>query len=149
MEKPYSELPVAEAANILPAEGYAGDVPLTLAYQWWQNGHATLVDVRTQAERDWVGYVPGTLLIPWKLYPGMALNPDFDAALLSQVPKDQAVIFLCRSGVRSIGSARRACELGYLRAYNILEGFEGDPDGKQQRGYVNGWRHASFPWVQG
>jgi len=153
MDKPNSPpLPLPVATNIAaiePAEGYAGNIPLAFAHQWWLSGQAVLVDVRTQAEREWVGYVPGTACIPWKHYPGMAINPDFDAALLAQVPRDSPLILLCRSGVRSIGAARRACELGYGRAYNILDGFEGDPDADQQRGHINGWRHAGFPWVQG
>ena len=42
-----------------PADGYAGDVPPQLACQWWQAGDAVLIDVRTDAEREWVGQVPG------------------------------------------------------------------------------------------
>ena len=135
--------------NIRPATGYAGDISLALAHQWWQSGYATLIDVRSQAERDWVGYVPNTACIAWKLYPSMTLNPDFNADLLALVAKDKPLILLCRSGIRSIGAATRASQLGYQNAYNILEGFEGDPDANQQRGHVNGWRHAGFPWVQG
>ena len=43
-----------------PAEGYAGDVTPELACAWWQAGEAVLVDVRSDAEREWVGFVPGT-----------------------------------------------------------------------------------------
>jgi glyoxylase-like metal-dependent hydrolase (beta-lactamase superfamily II) len=42
-----------------PAAGYAGDVSPQLAYKWWQSGEAVLVDVRTDAEREWVGFIPG------------------------------------------------------------------------------------------
>lgn len=138
----------AATPEIRPAAGYAGDVSLELAHQWWQNGDAILVDVRTKAEIDWVGYVPRATWIAWKNYPSMAINEDFGRALESTVPKHKPVMLLCRSGVRSIGAARRATELGYT-AYNILEGFEGDPDQHQQRGKRNGWRHAGFEWVQG
>jgi sulfur dioxygenase len=41
-----------------PAQGYAGDVSPHLAWQWVQAGEAVLVDVRTDAEREWVGFVP-------------------------------------------------------------------------------------------
>jgi sulfur dioxygenase len=54
---------------------------------------------------------------------------------------------LCRSGVRSIAAARRATELG-LEAYNILEGFEGDPDADAHRGHKGGWRYRGLPWRQ-
>ena len=42
-----------------PAAGYAGDVSPQLAYKWWRSGDAVLVDVRTDAEREWVGFIPG------------------------------------------------------------------------------------------
>jgi len=135
-------------AAILAADGYAGDIPLALAHAWWARGDAVIVDIRTEAERDWVGRVPDTEWIQWKIYPGMSINSDFDRELLAKISTDNPVLFLCRSGVRSIDSARRAQVLGYS-AYNILEGFEGDPDAHMQRGKLNGWRHAGYEWMQG
>jgi len=131
-----------------PAAGYAGDVSGELAYAWWQAGEAVLVDVRTDAEREWVGFVPGAIALAWKQWPGMAMNPDFDSALRAAVPAEKKVLLLCRSGVRSIAAARRATELG-LQAYNILQGFEGDPDAHAHRGQRGGWRLAGLPWRQG
>lgn len=130
------------------AAGYAGDVSPALAYAWWQAGEAVLVDVRTDAEREWVGFVPGAVALAWKQWPGMALNPQFDAGLQAAVPAGHKVLLLCRSGVRSIAAAKRATELG-LQAYNILEGFEGDPDANAQRGHRGGWRLCGLPWRQG
>jgi sulfur dioxygenase len=130
-----------------PAAGYAGDVSPDLACAWWQAGEAVLVDVRTDAEREWVGFVPGATPIAWKQWPGMAMNAQFDALLQAAVSAGQKVLFLCRSGVRSIAAAKRATELG-LEAYNILEGFEGDPDGHAQRGRKGGWRKRGLPWRQ-
>jgi glyoxylase-like metal-dependent hydrolase (beta-lactamase superfamily II)/rhodanese-related sulfurtransferase len=137
------------AGSIHPqaAEGYAGDVSAALANAWWQAGEAVLVDVRTDAEREWVGFVPGAVAVAWKQWPGMAMNPHFDAELKAAAG-DKKVLLLCRSGVRSVAAAKRATELG-LQAYNILEGFEGDPDGHAQRGNKGGWRRAGMPWRQG
>ena len=131
-----------------PAAGYAGDVSPQLACQWWQTGDAVLVDVRTDAEREWVGFVPGAVPLAWKQWPGMVMNPAFDAGLLAAVPPGKKLVLLCRSGVRSIAAAKRATELG-LQAYNILEGFEGDPDASAQRGHKGGWRVHDLPWRQG
>jgi hypothetical protein len=50
--------------------------------------------------------------------------------------------------VRSIAAARRASELGF-EAYNILDGFEGEPDEQAHRGSKGGWRHLGLPWRQG
>ncbi|MCW5643792.1 MAG: MBL fold metallo-hydrolase [Rhodoferax sp.] len=129
------------------AQAYAGDVSPQLAYDWWQSGDAVLVDVRTDAEREWVGFIPDAVPIAWKQWPGMVMNPQFDQALLSAVPKDKKVVLLCRSGVRSIAAAKRATELG-LQAYNILEGFEGNPDSDAHRGQLGGWRKHGLPWRQ-
>ncbi len=134
-------------AAVRPATGYAGDVSPQRAYDWWQAGDAVLVDVRTDAEREWVGFVPGAVPIAWKQWPGMAMNPQFDAALQAAIPAGKKALMLCRSGVRSIAAAKRATELG-LEAYNILEGFEGNPDGSAQRGNTEGWRHHGLPWRQ-
>jgi len=141
----------AEGAALLavrPAEGYAGNVSPQLAWLWVQAGEAVLVDVRSDAEREWVGFVPDALGVAWKQWPGMVPNPDFDAALRAAVPPGKKAVLLCRSGVRSIAAARRATELG-IEAYNILEGFEGDPDDQAHRGRRGGWRHHGLPWRQG
>lgn len=130
-----------------PAEGYAGDVPAELACRWWRSGDAVLVDVRTDAEREWVGFVPGAVPLAWKQWPGMQMNPGFDEGLRAAVPPGKKVVLLCRSGVRSIAAAKRATELG-LQAYNILEGFEGDPDEAGHRGAKGGWRLRGLPWRQ-
>jgi sulfur dioxygenase len=131
----------------LPAEGYAGDVSPQLAWQWVQAGQAVLVDVRTDAEREWVGFVPGALGIAWKQWPGMAMNPAFDADIQAAAQEGRKLVLLCRSGVRSIAAAKRATELG-VTAFNILEGFEGDPDADGHRGLRGGWRYRGLPWRQ-
>jgi len=110
---------------------------------------AKLVDVRTRAEWDWVGRVPGAVEIEWNQYPGGVRNPHFLVELKRQVDPESLVLFLCRSGARSDGAARLATENGYNDCYNVLEGFEGDKDANGQRNKVNGWRQAGLPWHQG
>ena len=134
--------------TVRSAVGYAGDVTADVAYAWWTQGEAVLVDVRTQAEREWVGFVSGAISVAWKQWPGMAMNPGFDAEIRAAVPEGKKVVLLCRSGVRSVAAARRATDLG-LEAYNILEGFEGDPDDLAHRGTLGGWRKRGLPWRQG
>ena len=127
---------------------YAGDVSPVEAFAWWQAGEAVLVDIRSDAEREWVGFVPGAVALAWKQWPGMVINAGFDEDLKAAVPVGKKAVLLCRSGVRSIAAAKRATELG-IQAYNILEGFEGDPDGQAQRGHKGGWRLRGLPWRQG
>lgn len=142
-----SSNPQADRLNIQPTTGYAGDVSPELAWAWVQSGEAVLVDVRSDAERAWVGSVPGAVALAWKHWPGMALNAHFDDGLKKAVPAGKKTVMLCRSGVRSIASARRATELG-IEAYNILEGFEGDGDEHGHRGNAGGWRFRGLPWKQ-
>jgi len=138
-------------------EAYAGD--LTPAQAWellGRVGHAVLVDVRTQAEWQFVGlpdvsdHGRDTALIAWQVYPNMNISPGFVDRLAEAAPdKTAPVMFLCRSGVRSQAAAAAATAAGYAKAYNILEGFEGGPNADQQRGKVGGWKVAGLPWRQG
>jgi len=109
---------------------------------------AKLVDVRSRAELDFVGRVPGSVEIEWKSYPGMRPNPQFVDQLKQQVPADAVVMFLCRSGGRSHETAAAAAQAGYRDAYNVLEGFEGDRDAGGHRNTTGGWRARGLPWSQ-
>lgn len=112
---------------------------------------AKLIDVRTNAERDWIGRVDlaGTQhgAVQWSTYPGGAVNPDFLAQLAAVASPQDVLLFLCRSGVRSRHAAKLATEHGYQHCYDILEGFEGDKDGAGHRKQVGGWCHAGLPWL--
>jgi rhodanese-related sulfurtransferase len=133
------KLPYAGA--LLPAEAHA---------LLKQRPDAKLVDVRTQAELEWVGRVPGAVAIEWNTWPGGKPNPDFLRELQEQVKSPEApVMFLCRSGGRSHNAAAAASQAGYADAFNVLEGFEGDKDTQGHRNAVGGWRFAGLPWVQG
>ena len=131
------KLGLAYAGALLPAE----------AHKLMQAG-AKLVDVRTKPELLYVGKVPGSLAVEWQTWPGNRENPEFLGELAAAVPKDQPVMFLCRSGARSHSAAEAAMRAGWKETYNVLEGFEGDKDAEQHRSSVGGWRKAGLPWVQ-
>lgn len=131
---------------------YAGAVTPQEAFELVRHDPAVkIVDVRTNAERDWVGRVavPAAqhLAVEWATWPGGQPNPAFGAQLESVADKDAVLLFLCRSGVRSRHSARVATELGYANSFDILEGFEGDRDADGHRKTVGGWCKAGLPWV--
>jgi rhodanese-related sulfurtransferase len=138
----------AGGGDAKPAQGYAGAVTPQQAFEWWQKGDAVLVDVRTDAEREWVGFIPGAANVVWKQWPGMKVNADFDEQIRKAVPPGKKALLMCRSGVRSAAAAKRATELG-IESYNVLEGFEGDPDENGQRNKRGGWRMRGLPWRQG
>lgn len=143
---------LAAARDRGAGQPYAGAVTPEEAYTLLQlDPRARLVDVRTTAERDWVGRVavPDAQhgAVQWSLYPGGQPNPDFAAQLRQVADPDDVLLFLCRSGVRSRHAARAATELGYLNAFDILEGFEGDRDAEGHRKTVGGWCKAGLPWT--
>jgi rhodanese-related sulfurtransferase len=114
-----------------------------------QGGGASIVDVRTRAELDWVGRIPGAVEVELLTYPGSRPNPEFVQQLESAVAdKDAPVMFICRSGARSHNAAMLAMQAGYSEAYNVLEGFEGDKDPTGHRNTVGGWRASGLPWTQ-
>lgn len=132
------QLKLPYAGALLPAEAHA-----------MMQAGAKLVDVRTRAELDWVGRVPGAAFVEWNSYPDGRTNPQFLEQLAGVAQKDEPVLFLCRSGNRSHFAANVATQGGWRECYNILEGFEGDRDASMHRSNINGWKHAGLPWIQG
>lgn len=143
---------LAAARSRTPGQPYAGAVTPQEAYALLQSNPAVkLVDVRTNAERDWVGRVAipeaQHAAVQWSTWPGGAPNPDFAQQLAAAAGKDDVLLFLCRSGVRSRHAAKLATEAGYPNSFDILEGFEGDKDGAGHRKTVSGWCKAGLPWL--
>lgn len=131
------------AAKSLP---YAGELMPQEAFEVLQQQDYILVDVRSKAELDLVGRIPSASHIEWAFYPGMVANPEFAAQLQTLIDKNQAIVFMCRTGGRSHNAAVVANELGY-KAYNMLEGFEGEANSEKQRTLINGWKYACLPWT--
>ena len=109
---------------------------------------AKLIDVRTRAELEWVGQVPGSVAVEWNTWPGGSRNLNFIAEFEALIGKSAITMLLCRSGVRSHHAAIAVTQAGYFRAYNVLQGFEGDKDPSGQRNRLGGWRAAGLPWTQ-
>ncbi|HAY28189.1 MAG TPA: rhodanese-like domain-containing protein [Candidatus Accumulibacter phosphatis] len=126
---------------------YAGALTPREACEIWQLAPgARLVDVRTRAEWDWVGRIPGAIEIEWMSYPDSRPNQHFLAQLKQQADREALLLFICRSGARSHNAAALATQAMQRECYNVLEGFEGDVDASGQRGRVGGWRLAGLPW---
>lgn len=139
------------------SEGYAGDLSCREAWdRLASDTDAVLVDVRTQAEWDYVG-VPSLrdldkqpLLVSWQVYPDMHVNPDFAEVLAAQgVRHETTLLVLCRSGSRSREAAIALTALGFERCYNVADGFEGPRDDNGRRGMRAGWKAETLPWAQG
>ncbi|MFP5389952.1 MAG: rhodanese-like domain-containing protein [Gammaproteobacteria bacterium] len=143
---------LAQARQRAEGQPYSGAVTPQEAYTLiLSDPRVKLIDVRTNAERDWVGRVAippeQHAAIEWNTYPGGAPNPNFVQQLRHIAQRDEVLLFLCRSGVRSRHAAKAAVENGYAQAYDILEGFEGDKDADGHRKNVGGWCKHGLPWV--
>ena len=105
--------------NALPAEINTG-----LAYDKYEEG-AFLLDVRTPEE--WIEYhVPGATLI----------TLDQLEARVNEVPFDQEVIIICRSGNRSQVGRDILLAAGHTNVTSIAGG-------------IKGWDAAGYPTVTG
>ncbi|MBV8464467.1 MAG: rhodanese-like domain-containing protein [Burkholderiales bacterium] len=138
----------ARAAAETDGVPFAGSITPRDAWALFQSGAAQLVDVRSGEERKFVGLVPGTLHVAWASGTALTRNPRFVKELEAKVAKDRPVLLLCRSGKRSALAAEAATKAGFTAAFNVLEGFEGEINDRQQRGELGGWRHAGLPWTQ-
>ncbi len=94
------------------------------AYQKYQDG-AFLLDVRTPEE--WVDYhAPDTTLIPL----------DELEARVNEVPQDQEIVVICRSGNRSQVGRDILLAAGFTNVTSVAGG-------------LNGWKDAGYPIVTG
>ena len=120
------------------------------AWQFMQDHpEAVLIDVRTTCEHLFVGRPPGAVLVPLKDGLPMQPNPRFVAAVKEVVPDPATpILFLCRSGHRSMEAAKLMAAEGYRTLVNIDEGFEGPLDDHKHRSTLGGWRFHGLPWEQ-
>lgn len=123
--------------------------------------NATLIDVRTDAEFNFVGTADlrkigaDLILLPWKTFPTMTLNPHFTTNLektllekFGEKRHEAQLIFICLSGGRSQEAATHMTQLGYENCFNLTGGFEGEADTAGHRGNISGWKASNLPWRQ-
>jgi rhodanese-related sulfurtransferase len=138
----------AHARGVAERLAYAG--ALTPEEAWLLlklRSDACLVDVRSEAERELVGAIPGAREVEFMRYPDWEENPDFVAQVRREVATQALVLLICRSGQRSHRAAELLRQAGYRQVYNVLEGFEGAKDAQGRR-TLNGWRQRGLPWQQ-
>lgn len=85
----------------------------TTTQEWVKNG-ALLVDVREENEVNELAYdVPNIINIPLSQF----------ESRFSEIPKDQDVVMVCRSGGRSLRAAGFLINHGYDRVVNMEHGM--------------------------
>ncbi len=129
--------------------------PIDLTKAWHllsEDPEAVLLDVRTQAEWAFVG-VPDLrqigkepFFIEWSRYPDGEVNPEFHAEATKRLDPTCNTLVICRAGGRSQAAAEALEQCGFVAAYNVVAGFEGQLDAHHHRS--GGWKTSGFPWVQ-
>ena len=142
----------------MPDGDYAGDITAAVAWGALESDPAAvLVDVRTEIEWTLIGKPDLASVnkkpidLQWVTMQGPNQNfvAELQAALTERkVSKDAPIYFMCQSGGRSKIAAMQCTELGYSKAFNIAEGFEGDLDDQLHRNSISGWKVAGLPWRQ-
>jgi len=104
-------LAVAAFFLFRPVASAPSEISVTQAYEKFQQG-AFFLDVRSQDEWNQV-HISKSILIPL----------DQLSSRLDEVPKDQDVVVICRSGVRSKAGITILHEAGYTRAVCMTGGL--------------------------
>lgn len=139
---------------------YAGAVDAKGAFELLRrNPRSQLIDVRTRAEWTFVG-VPDlsgiakeVVLVEWQKFPAMEVEPEFVEIVEREMARlgvsaEDSLLFLCRSGVRSLAAAKAMATAGWRDCRNIAGGFEGPLDEHNHRGERDGWKACDLPWLQ-
>lgn len=124
------------------------------------DSRSVLIDVRTIAEWAYVGLPDLSsigrrpVLVEWQGFPDDRLNTAFVERVTEALnplgaDRDSELLFICRSGQRSLKAARAMTEAGYTRCLNVTDGFEGPLDPSRHRGTLGGWKAKGLPWAQG
>jgi rhodanese-related sulfurtransferase len=108
------------------------------------------IDCRSDAEYFFVGHALGSMHVGWYDGPDWELNTRFVEEVKSLAEHDikRPVVLICRSGKRSVEAGEALETGGFTHVINVLFGFEGERDDKNQRGNLNGWRRDGLPWEQ-
>lgn len=125
------------------------------------------IDIRTRAEAMYLGMAtPVDYLVPFLEFPELwewsdssnefvqLSNTHFvqdveNRLARAGLSKDDPVVLICRSGVRSNHASGLLAQYGFKKSYTVIDGFEGDTakDGERKgQRVVNGWKNANLPW---
>jgi rhodanese-related sulfurtransferase len=119
------------------------------AFDLLDEANTHLVDVRSIAEYVFVGHAVMAHNIPLSFWnekkQDIESNETFIENLKSRFNTSERLIFICRSGGRSLVAARMARKTGFTRVFNITFGFEGETNREGYR-VVNGWKN-SLPYT--
>ncbi len=133
----------------IPAQDIPG-VDAKKAHEMAQGPATFIVDVRSVAEYVWVGHPDNAFSVPlafWDdLKRALVPNSGFVEDLKARFKPEDTLLFLCRGGGRSRRAAEAARTAGFLKVFNIQDGFEGGADEQGHR-TVSGWKNSGLPYT--
>ena len=133
------------------------------AYDMWKTDpeRIKVLDVRTFEEYVLIGHAEMAANVPlafptykWDANKGnysVVVNSDFIAHVKDRFTADDTILVMCRSGGRSAMAVNALAKAGFTKAYNIIDGFEGDKVDDPESIYHgmrmrNGWKNSA-PWT--
>jgi rhodanese-related sulfurtransferase len=118
--------------------------------------------VRTSEEFIFVDHPEMTWCIPLgfqsyrlddeKGYYALDVNQEFVSQIRERFDSGKTLLLMCRSGGRGAMAVNLLAQAGYIDAWNITDGMEGDmvndpessDDGKRLK---VGWKNSGLPWT--
>jgi rhodanese-related sulfurtransferase len=120
------------------------------AFELAKNPANRLVDVRSIAEYYLVGHPETAASVPLTFWDekaqAFAGNEHFIDDIKARYRTQETLIFICRSGGRSLRAAQAAQAAGFAKVMSVKDGFEGEVD-SQGRRTVGGWKNAGLPYT--
>ncbi len=133
---------------------HAQDIPEVTAREAYEmivkDPAVRLVDVRSIAEYYFVGHAETAANVPLTFWDekaqSLVTNEHFVQDIRARYKPEETLVFMCRSGGRSLKAAQLAKAAGFPNVINVKEGFEGEKDA---RGYrtAGGWKNSGLPYT--
>lgn len=133
------------------------------AYEMWKADpeNVTILDVRTPEEYAFIGHPEGAVDVPFAFVTyerkngittwGPKMNPNFVDEVASVAGPNDILLVMCRSGDRSAKAVNMLAAAGFVNAYTVTDGFEGDKVTDPENVFLgmrmkNGWKNSA-PWT--
>ena len=121
------------------------------------------IDVRTPFELEYVGYtkmIDKNIPVAFKTDKWNEKKSRFKRKMnknfVSQVAKalkakgltkKDHIIFMCRSGSRSVYTSKLMAKEGYMNVTTVVNGFEGGKNKKTKHRTKSSWKNDNLPWT--
>jgi len=125
------------------------------AYKKVKTKNNYIIDVRTQAEYEFLGHPAMSYNIPYEFWTpeGNINNLHFVEDVSFKFSQSDILMIICRSGSRSAAACEELIKNGFKNVFDITDGFEGPKIENKDSIYfgcrckLSGWQHAGLPYT--